>query len=75
MNSRNEEVRCSSKGHVRERSSTAIIVFWFLKNKEDEVIMVLARLALAEGIFSRAGTDSVLFLSKAVETTVYVLHF
>lgn len=32
--------------------------------------MVLAQLALAEGIFSQARTDSVLFLSKAVETTV-----
>lgn len=47
----------------------------FQKNKEDELIMVLAWLALAEGIFSQAGTDSMLFLSKAVETTVYVLHF
>lgn len=42
------------------------------KNKEDEVIMVLAQLALAEGIFSQARTDSVLFFSKAVETTVHV---
>lgn len=42
------------------------------KNKEDEVIMVLAQLALAEGIFSQARTDSVLFLSKAFETTVHI---
>lgn len=35
--------------------------------------MVLARLALAEGILSQARTESsVLFLSKAFETTVHV---
>lgn len=34
--------------------------------------MVLARLALAEGVFSQARTESVLFLSEAVETTVRV---
>lgn len=42
------------------------------QNKEDDVIMVLAQLALAEGIFSQARTDSMLFFSKAVETTVHV---
>jgi len=42
------------------------------KNREDEVIMVLAQLALAEGIVSQARTDSELLLSKAVETTVHV---
>lgn len=43
------------------------------KNKEDEVIMVLAQLALPDGIFSQARTDRPLFFfSKAVETTVHV---
>lgn len=42
------------------------------KNKEDEVIMVLAQLALAEGIFSQSRTDSVPFLSKTVETNVHI---
>lgn len=70
------DVRSISHEVVRERSSTAIITskkqLSAQKNKEDEVIMVLAQLALAEGIFSPARTDSVLFLSKAVETTVHV---
>lgn len=34
--------------------------------------MILACLALAEGIFSPARTESVLFLSQALETTVHV---
>lgn len=78
MDSRNGDVRSSSHELVRDRSSTAIIAYkkpssWLSqKNKEDEVIMVLAQLALAEGIFSQARTDSMLFLSKAVETTVHI---
>lgn len=35
--------------------------------------MVLAWLALAEGIFSPARTESALFLSKALETTVHIM--
>lgn len=35
-------------------------------------MMVLAQLALAEGIFSQARIESVLFLSKALETAAHV---
>lgn len=76
MDSRNGDVRRSSHELVRKEalllSPKKTSSRLSQKNKEDDVIMVLAQLALAEGIFSQARTDSVLFLSKAVETTVHV---